>query len=66
MTLPMIRQEPHQCPTCGSDEITYTDGDAEWKTVTCEAQECTSIWIEYWAFQDYEMKQGKDNQAHMA
>lgn len=54
------RDEPMTCPSCNSDDITYTDtflsGSIE---VRCD--ECNSSWYELWRFVDVEMIDGEDN-----
>ena len=64
MTEPSWKVEPHQCPQCGSPDITYTESyDAEWKTVECE--ECEAKWAEYWSFDEFEMLEGVNNSKHI-
>ena len=57
----MNETAPNNCPTCGTDYISYErsfeDGCIK---VVCQ-EECGSSWWEMWEFTHIEMIEGKDN-----
>jgi len=57
-----VEIEPVKCPTCKSDDISYTgtfeDGCMH---VECQEADCMSEWWEVWQFHYIEMIEGEDN-----
>ena len=54
--------ELNECPSCGSDDITYTDSIVDGSVeVQCETDDCDSVWIEHWKYIGIEMIKGDDN-----
>lgn len=55
-----VETEPNKCPTCESDDISYT-GTFEDGCMKVECQICPSSWWEVWQFHYIEMIEGEDN-----
>jgi len=48
------------CPSCNSNEITYTDTFVS-GSIEVRCHDCNSSWYELWRFVDVEMIDGEDN-----